>query len=165
MSEIEIMLKQLSKIHLKQIIEIQNKCFQKFHEENINVYDTFISIFSDGAWGAFCENELVGQIFFHPYKNRIEKPLNTELVITGKEECMYLHEIAILPQYRSHGISNSLLNKFNEISKKYKIMNQSLVSVENSLEFWKKKGFSIVKKADANNYLDGHLMSKKCIEQ
>jgi len=160
MTESKIVFKQLSKIHLKQIIEIQNKCFQKFHEENINVYSTFINVFPDGAWGAFCDNELVGQIFFHPYKNRTEKPLNTELVITGKEDSMYLHEIAILPQYRSFGISNSLLKIYDEISEKYKIMNQSLVSVENSLEFWKKKGFSIIKKADAGNYLDGYLMSR-----
>jgi len=160
MTESKITYKQLCKIHLKQVIEIQNKCFQKFHEENINVYDTFINVFPDGAWGAFYEDKLVGQIFFHPYKNQTEKPLNTELTITGEEDCMYLHEIAVLPQYRSHGISNFLLDKFNEVSRKYQIMNQSLVSVENSVEFWKKKGFKIIKKADANNYLDGFLMSK-----
>ena len=160
MTNENILFKQLTKIHLKQIIEIQNECFQKFHEENINVYNAFLNVFPDGAWGAFYEEKLVGQIFFHPYKNQTEKPLNTELVITGEEDCMYLHEIAILPQYRSYGISTSLLNIFNEISIKYEVKYQSLVSVENSAEFWKKKGFSIVKKADENNYLDGYLMTK-----
>ena len=160
MAESKIMIKQLSKVHLKQIIEIQKSCFQNFHEEDMSVYETFINVFPEGAWGAFYEDRLIGHIFFHPYKNQMEKPLNSKLVLTGEEDSMYLHEIAILHQYRSHGISNLLLNKFNEISVKYQMLNQSLVSVENSLEFWKKKGFSIIKKAGANNYLDGYLMSK-----
>ena len=160
MEKSKIVVQKLSKLHLKQVVEIQKTCFHEFHEENIYVYETFISVFPDGAWGAFFEDKLIGHIFFHPYKNKTEKPLNTELILTGKEDSMYLHEIAILHQYRSYGISKYLLNKFNEISEQYKMMNQTLVSVENSTEFWKKKGFSIIKKADANNYLDGYLMSK-----
>jgi hypothetical protein len=41
------------------------------------------------------------------------------------------------------------------------MVNQSLVSVENSLGFWQKKGFSIICKANENNYFDGFLMSKQ----
>ena len=160
MAESKIIIKQLSKTHLEQIIEIQKKCFQEFHEEDMNVYDTFISVFPDGAWGAFYEDKLAGHIFFHPYKNQTEKPLNAKLVLTGEEDSMYLHEIAVLQQYRSLGVSSLLLNKFNEISGQYKMKSQTLVSVENSAEFWKKKGFTIIKKADANIYLDGYLMSK-----
>jgi len=160
MTETNITYNQISKIHLKQVIEIQNKCFQKFHEEKISVYNTFINVFPEGAWGAFDKDILVGQIFFHPYKNQTEKPLNTELILTGGEDCMYLHEIAVLPEYRSHGISNFLLNKFNEVSIKYQMTNQSLVSVENSVKFWEKKDFTITKKADEHNYSDGFLMSK-----
>jgi len=156
-----VLIKQLSKIDLSQVIEIQKICFHEFHEEDINIYDNFITVFPDGAWGAFHEDRLVGHIFFHPYKNQKEKPLNSKLVLTGEEDSMYLHEIAILQQYRSHGISKLLLDKFNEISEKYKMMSQTLVSVENSAEFWKKKGFSIIKKADENNYLNGYLMSKQ----
>jgi len=163
MVENKIILKKLDKKHLKQIIEIQQKCFHEFHEESINVYNNFISVFPDGAWGAFYDDKMVGQILFHPYKSQTEKPLNTKLVITGEEDCMYLHEIAILPEYRSYGISTSLLRIFNEISKKYSKLNQSLVSVENSLEFWKKKGFTIIKKADENNYFDGYLMVRNVL--
>jgi len=160
MTRDKIIIEQLSKLHLEQIIGIQKKCFHEFHEENMNVYETFIGIFPDGAWGAFYENKLIGHIFFHPYKKQTEKPLNSELIITGKEDSMYLHEIAVLQEYRSLGISGMLLNKFNDITKQYKMTNQSLVSVENSMEFWKKKGFSVIKKADEKSYLDGFLMSK-----
>jgi len=161
MAESKILVKQLSKIHLNQIIEIQKKCFQTFHEEDISVYETFISVFPEGVWGAFFEDKLVGHIFFHPYKKETEKPLHSKLILTGKEDSMYLHEIAILQQYRSYGISNLLFKKYDEITEQYKMTNQSLVSVENSVEFWKKKRFTIIKKADENNYLDGYLMSKK----
>ena len=156
-----IIICQFSKIHVEQIMELQKSCFQSIHEENIFVYDNFIKVFPDGAWGVFIEDKLVGHIFFHPYKNKTEKPLNSELKLTGAEDCMYLHEIAVLKEFRSQGISSILLNKYDEVTKQFNMVNQSLVSVENSFEFWQKKGFSIICKANENNYLDGFLMSKQ----
>jgi len=153
---------QLSEEHLFEMMEIHKNCFQEVHQENLFVYDTLIKVFPNGAWGAFYNNKLIGYIFFHPYKNQTVKPLNSKLTLKGDEDCMYIHEIAILPQYRSLYIPSQLMKEFDNISKLHHVKYQSLVSVQSSMEFWRKQGFSVIKEVE-ESYVDGVLMSKNFI--
>jgi GNAT superfamily N-acetyltransferase len=156
----KILICHLSEIHIQEMMDIQKICFREVYRENVFVYDTLIKVFPDGAWGAFYNESLIGYIFFHPYKDQTVKPLDSGLLITGKENCMYLHEIAILPQYRAQDISSRLTDEFDKVSRQYRMRYQSLVSVQNSMEFWKKKGFEFIRKVNESGYVDGILMSK-----
>jgi len=142
------------------MMEIQKICFDEVHQENLFVYETLIKVFPNGAWGAFYDDRLIGYIFFHPYKNQTHKPLNSKLVLKGDEDCMYLHEIAILPQYRSQHIPSYFIKEFDYISKQHQMSHQSLVSVQNSRNFWEKKGFSVIKYINEDGYSGGVLMVK-----
>jgi GNAT superfamily N-acetyltransferase len=73
---------------------------------------------------------------------------------------MYLHEIAILPQYRARGVPGRLINEFDNVSARYRMNYQSLVRVQDRLGFWKKKGFEVLRKIDEGGYVNGVLMSK-----
>jgi GNAT superfamily N-acetyltransferase len=148
----------LSEIHIPEMMEIQKICFQEVYRESIFVYDTLVKVFSDGAWGAFYQDRMIGYIFFHPYKNQTVKPLDSGLVLTGKEDCMYLHEIAVLPQHRAQGIPGRLIDAFDKVSGQYRMKDQSLVSVQGSMGFWKKQGFEVVKKINEGGYVEGVLM-------
>jgi GNAT superfamily N-acetyltransferase len=151
----------LSEIHLPEMMNIQKICFQEAFRESIFVYDTLVKIFPDGARGAFYKDEMIGYIFFHPYKNHTVKPLDSGLVLTGAEDCMYLHEIAILPQYQAQGIPGRLIDAFDEVSVQYRMNEQSLVSVQGSMGFWTKKGFEVIREINEGGYVEGVLMSKK----
>ena len=161
--ENQLHIRQLSETNLPEMMEIQKDCFLEIYREDVFVYDNLLTVFPDGAWGAFLDDKLVSYIFFHPYKTQTPKPLNSELVLTGNEDCMYLHEIAVLPQYRLYGITNWLMSEFDDISKLCQMKYQSLVSVQNSMEFWKKKGFSVIGKVDEGGYDGGFLMSKDVV--
>jgi GNAT superfamily N-acetyltransferase len=158
----EIKHQPLTEIHLSEMMAIQQICFQETYCESLFVYATLLNVFPDGAWGAFHRDRLIGYIFFHPYKTQTVKPLDSGLLLTGEEDCMYLHEIALLPDYRSQGIPRLLLNVFDDHSARYRMDRQSLVSVQNSRPFWEKKGFSIVRKINEGGYIDGVLMEKRC---
>jgi GNAT superfamily N-acetyltransferase len=119
-----------------------------------------IKVFPQGAWGAFGGEKLIGYIYFHPYFHQTAKPLNSALNLTGGEDCMYLHEIAVLPEYRLHDIPSRLMKELDEVSALYKMKYQSLVSVQNSVGFWEKKGFSTIREIDECGYVNSFLMSK-----
>ncbi|MDR1182132.1 MAG: GNAT family N-acetyltransferase, partial [Bacteroidales bacterium] len=156
---------QLSEIHIPEMMDIQKICFQEIYRESVFVYDTLVKVFPDGAWGAFYNDKMIGYLFFHPYKNKTVKPLDSGLVLTGEENCMYLHEIAILPQYRARGVPGRLINEFDNVSARYRMNYQSLVSVQDSMGFWKKKGFEVIRKIDESGYVNGVLMSKHFIQK
>jgi GNAT superfamily N-acetyltransferase len=147
------------------MMDIQKICFQEIYRESVFVYDTLVKVFPDGAWGAFYNDKMIGYLFFHPYKNKTVKPLDSGLVLTGEENCMYLHEIAILPQYRARGVPGRLINEFDNVSARYRMNYQSLVSVQDSMGFWKKKGFEVIRKIDESGYVNGVLMSKHFIQK
>jgi GNAT superfamily N-acetyltransferase len=156
----KILICRLSEIHIQEMMNIQKVCFLEEYRESVSVYDTLIKVFPDGALGAFYNNSMLAYIFFHPYKDKTVKPLDSGLALTGKENCMYLHEIAILPQYRAQGIPSLLIDEFDKVSRQYRMNSQSLVSVQDSMEFWKKKGFEFIRKINESGYVDGILMSK-----
>jgi GNAT superfamily N-acetyltransferase len=161
MFENKIQIRPLSKEYLTDVKNISNVCFQDAYREEISVYESIVEVFPDGVWGAFYDNQLVGYIFFHPYKYPATKPLNSMLVLNGNENCMYLHEIAVLPEYRAHRIPTQLLHNFDKATQTHNIANQSLVSVQNSIGFWEKKGFSVVRKIIKGGYKDSYLMMKQ----
>jgi len=152
---------QLTKKHLTEVKKVSDLCFQEAYQEDISVYQKIMEVFPDGAWGAFCDDKLAGYIFFHPYKYSEIKPFNSMLSLNGDENCMYLHEIAVLPEYRAHQLSIHLLSNFDQVSKLHNLTNQSLVSVQNSIGFWEKKGFSVLAKIEEGGYTNSYLMSKQ----
>ena len=160
MQNSQIHICQLSKIHLPEMMNVHKSCFQDIYQENEFVYDNLITVFPEGSLGAFCDGKLIGYVYFHPYYNHTAKPLNSALSLKGDEDCMYLHEIAVLPAYRALRIPNSLMEEFDKVSVKYQMKYQSLVSVQNSVGFWEKHGFTVVGQTDECEYSDGFLMSK-----
>jgi ribosomal protein S18 acetylase RimI-like enzyme len=161
MSEYNIIISPLTKKHLSDVKNVNNICFQDAYQEDISVYNAIIEVFPEGAYGAFCDNELVGYIFFHPYKYPAVKPLNSLLALSGDENCMYLHEIAVLPEYRAQHIPTRLLSAFDHVSQSHNLTLQSLVSVQNSIGFWEKKGFAVVREVNEGGYKDSYLMDKQ----
>ena len=83
------------------------------------------------------------------------------LTLNGSENCMYVHEIAVLPEYRTHRITMHLLCAFDKASRLHNLTTQSLVSVQNSIGFWEKNGFAVVREIDEGGYIDSFLMEKQ----
>ena len=159
--EYELLISPLTKKHLAEVKSVSNLCFQTVYQEEKFVYESIVEVFPDGAYGAFCDGKLVGYIFFHPYRHSEAKPLNSMLTLNGDENCMYLHEIAVLPEYRSYHIPTRLLSVFDNVSQTHNLTNQSLVSVQNSVGFWEKKGFSVVSEICEGGYKDSYYMEKQ----
>ncbi len=73
------------------------------------------------------------------------------MIITGEENCMYLHSFSVHPKYRGQGVTHILFDFFDKISKDDGYDVQSLVAVQNSERFWMKYGFESVRQISYGN--------------
>lgn len=150
----------LTSADIEIIVNVQYSCYSPDYHESKDVFLKIMQEFPEGAVGAFINGNLAGYIFFHPFSRDKIKPLSFLLNLKGDEDCMYLHDIAILRDYRSLGISELLLARFNAESEKHKMVVQTLVGVQNSVNFWKKNGFSVIHPVNDTSYTNGFYMKR-----
>lgn len=154
---------QLSTDDVSKVIEIQRDCYS---EKYIEDYRTFLQmkiIYPWGCWGVKKDGSLAGYVFFHPYYDGAVKPLNHTLVPDGSEDCMYLHDIAIHHLYRGLKLSKMLLEQFDDETARRGYTIQCLVAVQNSHDFWGKRGFNIVRKIENYGRSPAHYM-RRCLQ-
>jgi GNAT superfamily N-acetyltransferase len=105
-----------------------------------------LRLFEEGCWAcANDKNEVVGYMFSHPYlKGRIV-PLNCkDFKLPPHPDCYYIHDIAVLKEYRGRGIAKRLLDIAIEVAMKYNFDEIRGVSVLGTHTYWHKHGFTDV---------------------
>jgi GNAT superfamily N-acetyltransferase len=123
------------------LMNLQKQVYSKDLQEEITVFIQILNVFPEGVFGVFERDKLAGYLFSHPYLLNQVKPLNSQLYLTNEENCLYLHDMAISPDYRGKGLTKQLFERFLLTSEKNGFEKQCLVAVQNSAEFWGKFGF------------------------
>jgi N-acetylglutamate synthase-like GNAT family acetyltransferase len=105
--------------------------------------------------------KLAGYVFFHPYYEDIVKALDSSLELSGEEDCMCLHDIAVRRRHRGSSVSGILVDEFNRdtVNKGFKV--QCLVSVQSSRSFWERHGFKTVEKITGYGKGDAYYMKRR----
>jgi ribosomal protein S18 acetylase RimI-like enzyme len=104
-----------------------------------------IAVHPQGCLGVSVGGILAAYVFFHPYHDDVVKPLDLMLVLSGTEDCIYLHDIAVHHRYRGMGLARMLMESVDHETRRGGFEVQCLVAVQNSQDFWKKYGFKIVR--------------------
>jgi GNAT superfamily N-acetyltransferase len=111
-----------------------------------------LKAFPAGANFLVVGKKIVGYLFFHPWFSGRAKELNNKsFSLTGKEDCLYLHDLAVLPEARGKGITKTALDYFDSVAKQLGFSQQFLVAVQGSKEFWESNGFSTIKEISYGN--------------
>jgi ribosomal protein S18 acetylase RimI-like enzyme len=121
--------------------KIQKNSYKDEYLEKSHTFTRMITIYPQGCLGVSVENNFAAYIFFHPYHENEVKPLNFTLVLSEKEDCMYLHDLAVHRDYRGMGLTGILMERFDKETLLEGFHVQCLVAVQNSQEFWRKYGF------------------------
>ena len=146
MNKKKYLVRQIVKEDLKQLLELQRVCYVKNYWEDQSVFEKMLLVFPEGAFLILDKDKLIGYIFFHPYTFGKIKSLNNSLMLLGDENCLYIHDLCIHPNYRGLGLTKLFLDLFNQKTHFYKYNYQALVAVQGSEKFWRKFGFQISKK-------------------
>ena len=111
---------------------------------------------SKGCYSYVLDEKVVGYLISHPYRRDTYPPLNTLIGKIPDPDTWYIHDLAILPEFRGRGMVRPVLAEVKALALAQGFRELSLVSVYGSEVFWTKMGFRLATQA---NY--GTLMKQK----
>jgi ribosomal protein S18 acetylase RimI-like enzyme len=86
-----------------------------------------------------------GYVISHPYNISSPPKINT-LLTKVEMNCLFIHDIVIVKEYRGRGIGNEIINKILD--------NHPIVSLvacdDNAADFWKRYGFEVAETSDCD---------------
>lgn len=78
------------------------------------------------------------------------------------DECIYIHEISIHPDFRGQGLTRPLVEFTEKLARQHGYRWMSLVALETALPFWKRTGYTLVRKVDYEGHTCYYM--EKCID-
>ncbi len=150
---------------LPQDLESVNKIAQQIHPglpERPEVFEEKICIFPEGCRKLISKDKIVGYGISHPWILNSIPPLDEFLKkIPPKPECIYVHDIAILPEARGKGASAQFIDYAKKLAAQIGLSHLAGVSVYGTMVLWSRFGFKIVESADLNKKLASYGPSAK----
>ncbi|MDP8262417.1 MAG: GNAT family N-acetyltransferase [Candidatus Ancaeobacter aquaticus] len=145
----DIKIKQIQDNDLDDVLDMQKQSFLKEYQEERDTYKRKLDYYPEGNKLLTYDGQNAGYIISHPScENHVHELNKQEMSSTGEENCMYLHDLAIHPEYRNKGLTHVLMEYFHSLTHKEGYKTQALVAVQNSKSFWEKHEFKSVKEIE-----------------
>lgn len=127
---------------LNSAIQVQRQTFSADLCEDLEVFENRFQIFGQYFQVALIDQQVVGYMLCFPWKLG-ESPVNNEKFPAKLPlpNCFYVHDITLLEQARGFGIAQKMLEMAKDDGRKLGHRYLSLVSVEQSGDYWDKRGF------------------------
>jgi ribosomal protein S18 acetylase RimI-like enzyme len=78
----------------------------------------------------------------------LERFLQEKQTSFSEDHVIYIHEIAMHPDFRGRGLTQPLIDFTEKLARKNGFKWMSLVSLGPALGFWKKAGYKVVRELD-----------------
>jgi ribosomal protein S18 acetylase RimI-like enzyme len=145
---------------IEEVTKIQKLCYNKLYWESCETFAGMVDVYPTGCIGLYVNDPLSGYVFFHPYQEDRVKPLNHVFKLDGTEDCVYLHDLAIHPNYRGLGLSKILMDLVDLETCNIDFVTHCLVAVQDSHSFWQRYGFKKIKEVE-NYGLHAYYMKRR----
>ena len=141
-----VSLRQLTVDDIDDLQRISQTCYTlDLREQRECIVHKYL-LFPKGYLGVFVEHELIGYVVFHPWKLNLPVSLNdSTYVLPGISDCIYIHDLAILPGHRHANCSAQLIHHMMQIGQELNLVSYALVAVQNSEPYWERWGFKAIR--------------------
>lgn len=113
--------------------------------ERPEIFQEKLALFPHGCKKLLINNKLAGYGFAHPWRLYSIPQLDTFLEkIPTHPDCLYIHDVAILPHARGNNAASLLVTQFKTLAAQFGFSALSLVSVYMTTGFWQRFGFEII---------------------
>jgi predicted N-acetyltransferase YhbS len=137
-----LLIRQLNVDEIEDVLRVQEKCYSFDLLERRECFVHKYNLFPTGCLGVFLNHQLIGYIFFHPWMLNHTVPLDdTTYVLPANSDCLYIHDLAILPDHRHAKVGAQLIDQVVLISQELSLMSYALIAVQNSESYWTRWGF------------------------
>jgi hypothetical protein len=117
--------------------------------ERVEVFAEKLQLSPHGCWKLTHHGVTLGYGLAHPWRLHSIPPLDSFLQeIPSAADCLYIHDIALLPEGRGHGASADLLAILSHVASSLNLRHLACVSVYGTSTHWSRFGFQVVQ-ADA----------------
>jgi GNAT superfamily N-acetyltransferase len=128
-------------------LDIVNRIADAIHvdlPERPEVFADKLNLFPPGCYVLVQSGEVVGYGISHPWRLNDIPPLDAFLgTLPLHSECLFVHDVVVLPQARKHGAAGDLVQLLAGIALQRNISYLALVSVYDTDPLWKRHGFEI----------------------
>ncbi len=113
--------------------------------ERAEVLAEKLRLFPDGCRKFAAGGRLAGYGLAHPWTLGSAPKLDSFLgALPAAPDCLYLHDVAILPEARGRGAAGSYVGYLEGLARKLGFRHLTLVSVYGTVPLWEKLGFTVV---------------------
>lgn len=124
------------------VLAVQSECYTSIEPESRECVEAKFAASPRTCFVAFSKGETSGYLLSFPWKLGHPPGLDeTTCLIPQNPDCLYIHDLAVAPMFRCHGVSQALLSRWREETNRLGFRRACLVAVQNSLKFWHKHGF------------------------
>jgi len=112
--------------------------------ETPEIFAEKLRLFPEGCFVLVENGAVLGYAFVHPWRlNDVPKLDASLLALPHNPECILIHDVAVLPEGRGKGASESLVHRTLRLAKKHNVRVLALVSVYGSHLHWLRLGFEL----------------------
>jgi ribosomal protein S18 acetylase RimI-like enzyme len=110
--------------------------------ENPSVFAERLTLFPEGCLVLGLRTQIAAYMLSHPWRWAEPPPLNAALGrLPERPTTYYIHDIAILPHGQRRGHAGLALQSAVKDAERLGLPHLSLVSVNETMQFWKRHGF------------------------
>ncbi|OUI78814.1 hypothetical protein HK18_05225 [Commensalibacter intestini] len=155
---------------LEAILTIQDLCYHEIEPESPEAMVSKINISPDTCFVAKDTQGIRGYLLSIPASLGNPPQLHSDTqTLDQHPNCLYLHDLAIHPNARGMGVGKLLLQQFATTATQKQFKHASLISIQNSVPFWQKYGFSVISPDTAlekklKTYGDNATYMECCLE-
>lgn len=110
--------------------------------ERAEVFAEKLRLFPAGCRKLQLDGRLIGYALGHPWKLGTAPELDALMgALPAEPDCLYLHDVAILPEGRGGGAAGAYVSYLEVLARKLGLGHLALVSVYGTVPLWEKLGF------------------------
>lgn len=135
--------RQMSDADLDRVMDIAAIVHAGFFERRA-VFAERLALYPQGCWIAQEEggDAVLGYAFLHPARLGQPPSLDSFLQqLDAQADCLYLHDVALLPAARGAGLGQALLQRLLALMQREAHAHAALVAVHGSAPYWRRCGF------------------------
>lgn len=133
------------------ISSIQAACYAAEFIENDIAFASKLQQTAPTCWLACVDQQVVAYLICLPVSPANFPQLNaTEFCLTPDATMLYLHDLAVHPDYRTSGAGRQLVQHAKVQARQMGFNTLSLIAVQDSSSYWQKHGFEVIDPASLN---------------
>lgn len=147
--DVRFTVRPLTATELPGLLAVQRACYGEDYLEPAEVFARRIACPVQCAQVAVADGTVVAYLAAYRARRGTVTPLHGDFEATAQPDTLYLHDLAVHPEWAGQGLARALLAPVWALAQREGLAHSSLVSVQGSQAYWARQGYAVVALADA----------------